>query len=176
MRGTMNIATIDDATTAAVFRATLQLGIATPADLVPWADTQVLGRERPAGWVLDLSVGGGRTVEATLDALADPAFGADPAQVFRLILGLIDVAEGWTFDRAGLASLWCRRAAEQWGGDDAYRQALAVDHRVHSAMDAAADHQAAAIAAVVAYIAKYADATARTWLPNVRVRLDAAAG
>ena len=44
----MELVETDDATVAAVFRAALMLGVATPADLVPWADGQIVARDRPA--------------------------------------------------------------------------------------------------------------------------------
>ena len=175
----MNMSTDDDATVAAVFRAALSLGIATTADLVPWADEQVLARPAPPEWVIDLSLGAALPTERVRDELADLARPADRTTVFRLLVGLVDVADDWTADAARRAADWLFGVAQQYADDPAIAGTAGAyaDEFWLSATDYAAHPRtpqvvAELIPAVAALVRRHADPAARAWLPTVRVRFD----
>ena len=159
----------DDPLVAAVFRAALSLGIATPADLVPWADEQVVARDRPAEWILDLSLGAARSMEPTDNLLRPPSAGADPAAVFGLVVGLVETVVPWTLAEGARANRWLWVTAGRFDVDDlAIRLARGLDDEFQWA----AGHASAAtqlVAQVRTCIAVHADPAARAWLPGVRV-------
>jgi hypothetical protein len=166
----------DDATVAALFRAGLSLGIATPADLVPWADEQVLARERPAEWIMDLSLGRAVPASEVSERLRDVVWNVDPNRVFRLIVGLVDRPQWWSHEAAHRAADWMWCVAHNHAKDPnvAWAAAALADELWLAANDFADDPRTPAvrersIAAVDTMIGTHADPTARAWLPGVRV-------
>jgi hypothetical protein len=158
-----------DALVAAVFRPAIQLGIATPADLVPWADGQILSREQPAAWILDLSLSTAASVERADDLLRPASAGADPAVVFRLLVGLVETLVPWTLAEAERACRWLWVTAGRFDVDGpmiSFAGALDDDFQ-WAAGDVSATEQL--VAQVRACIAAHADPAARAWLPGVLI-------
>ncbi len=171
--------THDDPTVAAVFRAALTLGIATPADLVPWADEQIMARDRPPMWIIDLSVGAAVPADRVIGDLHDVGRLAAPAGVFRILVGLANVSDVWSADAARRAADWLWNVAHQYADDPAVEStAGAYADEFWLAATDFADHPrtpavvAELIPAVAELIRRHADPAAREWLPGVRVRFD----
>ena len=160
--------THDDATVAAVFRATLTLGLATPADLVPWADEQVTARERPAEWILDLCLSAASTPEEMDRLLRAPSEGADPSMTFRLLVGLIEDRD-WSYERVRRADELMWAAALHSGVQDFLDEITAIDDGFYLMFYEGRGDWTALQADVVAFVGKHADPAARAWLPGVRV-------
>jgi hypothetical protein len=158
----------DDATVAAVFRAALSLGIATPADLVPWADEQVMKRERPAEWILELSLSAGREASRVEADLTDASFRADREAVFSLLVGLADVAAPPSFEQGRLAAAWLYDVALGYTSGYPQYQAAWIDERFDRAAGTIIPSDGLA-AELTEYVRKNADPAARAWLPGVRV-------
>ncbi len=161
-----------DSTVAAVFRAALSLGIATPADLVPWADGQVMARERPAAWIIDLSLGAAVPVDQMAVTLGEVVFPAVRPAVFRLFVGLVDPGSRSTYRTSRrAAAAWLYQVASHYADDDAaFSRAAAIDDEFDRAELRLNTGDAVCLTGEVsASIRDYADPAARAWLPGVRV-------
>jgi hypothetical protein len=103
-----------------VWIAAVEAGFVPLPDLVRWADDQVMGRDTPPRWLLDISLAGtaDQAVEALWRGLADHAerFGAPPGpDPARLYLGFLYLR----FRRGdlGLAELLSRAGGKADGAD-----------------------------------------------------------
>ena len=164
---------MNDALVAAVFRAALSLGIATPADLVPWADARVLARDQPAEWIIDLSIGAAMSVDQVSDAQREVAAPADRAIVFRLLTGLVILTDHLTFSEADRVSAYLERFGQTC---DIGGEMGEVLRRMGMYFWLVRDGEQlidpdALVADVVTFIGTHADPAARAWLPSVRITL-----
>jgi hypothetical protein len=163
----------DDATVAALFRAALRLGIATPADLVPWADEQVMARDQPPGWILDLSLGAAEPADRVVAALEEVLFPTAGPPVFRLLLGLVDQPNGLTDPASRRAASWLSMLSSWYPPDDDDAPcdgawAVGIEYGREELGRPLSDPDRVA-AEVSAFIRDHADPAARAWLPGVRV-------
>lgn len=163
----------DDAVMAALLRAVLTLGVATPADLVPWADEQIRVRDRPPEWIIDVALSGSLPADRVLGNLPD-LWGRDyPPSVFGFVVGLIDHdVVGWTYPRAHSAAAWLLQAAQCLASEETRFVIDAIDDSFSLCEQGMYGEPQALVAYLAEFVQQHADGTARQWLPSVRVTFE----
>ena len=140
---------------------------------MPWADAQVMARDRPAAWILDLSIGAAVPTDQVCVELRDMALVADGMAVFRLLVGLIDGIDRWTYEQGERApSTWLLDVARGYAPDAVVYEIDAVDDGIYLCDEGIMYSRDELLASVQALAHDHADPAARAWLPGVRVTFD----